>query len=101
MDDDAALRVFPRSGRELAVTLGLPPEAPVPQSSVAVLVAGRPVSVVEVPRGERRRIILPLPAASAVDVVFRSGRIFVPALAGTGTDTRRLAVQLLDVEQIP
>jgi hypothetical protein len=100
MDDDAALRVFPQGSRELAVTLGLPPEAPVPQSSVAVLVSGRPTSVVEVPRGEQRRIVLPLPAAPAVDIVFRSGRIFVPALAGTGTDTRRLAVQLLDVEQI-
>ena len=101
MDDDAALRVFPRGARGLAVTLGLPPEAPVPASSVAVLVAGRPAARVEVSRGEKRRAIVPLPAAPAVDVVFRTGGTFVPALAGTGTDTRRLAVQLIDVEQIP
>ncbi|HSF43841.1 MAG TPA: hypothetical protein VLT87_28880, partial [Thermoanaerobaculia bacterium] len=101
MDDDAALRVFPKGARELAVTLALPPEAPVPASSVAILVAGRPAGFVEVPRGEKRRVVLPLPAAPSVDVVFRTGRIFVPALAGTGTDTRRLAVQLFDVEQIP
>lgn len=101
MDDDAALRVFPGGSRKLAVTLGLPPEAPVPASSVAVLVAGRRSSVVEVPRGGQRRVVLPLPpTAPAVDIVFQSGRTFVPALAGTGTDTRRLAVQLLDVEQI-
>jgi hypothetical protein len=101
MDDDAALRVFPKGARELAVTLALPPEAPVPASSVAVLVAGRPAAFAEVPRGEKRRVVVPLPAAPSVDVVFRTGRIFVPALAGTGTDTRRLAVQLFDVEQIP
>jgi hypothetical protein len=101
MKADAALLLFPpRGAREVAVTLGLAAEAPIPSNGVTVLVAGRPAASLEIPRGSRRRAVLPLPPAPTVEVAFRSRRSFVPADMGAGADTRRLAVQLLDVEQI-
>ncbi|HEV8581073.1 MAG TPA: glycosyltransferase family 39 protein [Thermoanaerobaculia bacterium] len=101
LDADAAIRIFPRGTRALAVTLGLDLSAPLPSNSVAVSVNGAPAATLEIARGSRRRLELPRPAAAGpVDISFRSARSFVPAASGPKADTRRLAVQLLAVERI-
>ncbi|HYG65660.1 MAG TPA: hypothetical protein VEL74_23960 [Thermoanaerobaculia bacterium] len=97
MDDDAAIRLFPGGAARAELTLRLHPEVPWPANRVTVLVAGAPTATLEIPRGEERRVGVPLPAASrgAVEIAFRSDRAFVP------TDRRRLAVQLVNVERKP
>lgn len=101
MDADAAILVFPRGLRAVAVTLGLDPSVPLPANSVAVSVNGAPAATLEIARGSSRRIELPRPAASGpIEIAFRSARSFVPAGSGPKADNRRLAVQLLAVERI-
>jgi dolichyl-phosphate-mannose-protein mannosyltransferase len=96
MDDDAAILVFPRETRAIAVTLGLDRSAPLPANAVTVSVNGAPAATVEIARGASERIELPRPASGTMEIAFRSARSFVP---GAG-DSRRLAVQLLAVERI-
>jgi hypothetical protein len=107
MSPDAAIRldVPGTPGSRLSVTLGLPGHAPVAEAPVTVAVAGagsRFVKVlVTVPRGQRRTVVLPLPAGMAsAEITFKSPVSFVPAEAGLGPDGRRLAVQLLNVERL-
>jgi hypothetical protein len=101
LEPDAAIRLFPRRDRAVAVTLGLDMAAPVPSNTVDVSVNGTPVATVEVGRGLGGRTIrLPLPQSGPAEIAFRSARSFVPAESGAGRDTRRLAVQLLTVERI-
>ena len=99
LDADAALRVFPRALRATAaaVTLALPDNAPRPAVTVALAVDGVPAAALTLPRGSRQTVELPLPAAGAAEIAFRSDAAFVPAAAGVGTDTRKLAVQLIDL----
>lgn len=104
---DAAIRVFPRRlrARAVALTLGLPEvigEAlpSLASAALAISVAGSPTATLEVPRGEHRRIVLPLPDAETVEISVRSAKTFVPVAAGIGGDPRRLAVQLHAVELI-
>jgi hypothetical protein len=101
LDADAALRLYPRGARAVTLTLGLPPGAPWPSNSVAVSVDGRPVGTVEVARAAAATTVLPLPEGPDVEVELRSGASFIPAATGVGTDTRRLAVQLLSLELEP
>jgi len=97
MDDDAALRIFPRGcARAVAVKLGLDPAFPRPSNSVAVAVNGGPAATVEIARGTTRTVELPVPPKGPVEITFRSAHSFVPP----GGDKRRLAVQLLAVERI-
>ena len=100
MDADAALQIFPRGARTLAVTLRLDPSAPIPEYSVTVSVNQVPAGTVKLARGASQRIEVPLPVFGPAEVAFRSARSFVPAEAGIGDDPRRLAVQLLAVEWI-
>lgn len=99
LDADAALLLFPRGSRAVAVTLGLDPAAALPSNTVTVSVNGAPAAPVEIPRGGRRTVELPLPSSSPGDkpaeIVFRSARSF------EAPDGRRLAVQLLALERIP
>lgn len=91
----AAIRLYPAGARRLILDLEVPDVAPLPSNRVAVTVSGGGTAEVEIRRGERRTVALPLPPAGEVEVVFRSGASFVPS--GTG-DTRRLAVQLTGLE---
>lgn len=95
---DAAVRVFPSGLSRSALTLALPASAPWPSNRVRVVVGGAPAADLEVPRGERRTLELVLPPAEEVEVAFRSASSFVPAETGAGPDTRRLSVQLLDLQ---
>lgn len=95
---DAAVRLFPNGVPRSALTLALPESAPWPSNRVTVVVDGVPAADLEIPRGERRRVEIPLPAAQEVEVAFQSKASFVPAETGAGPDTRRLAVQLVDLE---
>jgi hypothetical protein len=99
LDADAALRIYPRGARAVAVTLSLPLSAPLPSNAVTVTVDGTPAATVELARGTARRVELPLPGTAA-EIVFRSRSSFVPGEGGGGADRRRLAVQLLAVERI-
>jgi hypothetical protein len=99
---DALVRIDLRGVRTrlLAVTLGLPGQAPYPVVPVTLAVNGTPLAALRVARNGRQEILLPLPAgAEAAEVSFRSGSSFVPAASGLGSDTRRLSVQLLALEQ--
>lgn len=104
MDSDAVIRLFPRGARAVAVTLRIHPAVPWPANSVRIAVDGMPVTTLEIPRGEERRAVVPLPpprqADDQVEVTFQSDRSFVPAAAGGSDDDRRLAAQLVDVEQL-
>lgn len=90
---EAAVRLVPAGARELTLSLAVPKVAPLPSNRVAISVAGVPAAEVEIPRGERRTVTLPLQATGEVEVVFRSAASFVPP----GTP-RRLAVQLVGLE---
>lgn len=94
LEPEAAIRLWPAGARRLVLDLEVPDVAPLPSNRVTVTVAGGGAAEVEIPKGERRTVDLPLPEAAEVEVVFRSGASFVPA----GGDTRRLAVQLVGLE---
>ena len=100
LEGDAVLRVFPRRlhARAIALTLGLPEVIPEASVALAISVAGSPTATLEIPRGEKRRIVLPLPDAETVEIEVRSKTTFVPVEAGIGGDPRRLAVQLHALE---
>jgi hypothetical protein len=100
LESDAAIQVFPKGAKAVAVTLRLDASVPLDSNTVDVSVAGTPAARVEIPRGAERRIELPLPAAGEVEIAFRSARSFSPGKTHFGVDTRQLAVQLLAVERI-
>lgn len=95
LDADAALVLFPRGSRAVAVTLGLDPAATLPSNTVTVSVNGAPAVSLEIPRGGRKTVEVPLPPSQSAEVVFRSAGSF------EAPDGRRLAVQLLALERIP
>ena len=102
LDREASLRVEmgrveAGRGRELGITLGLPPTSPYDEVNVDVAVGGVAPARLRVTRASRRTIwqSLPQPAPRWVEVRFAADRDFVPAAAGSSTDRRRLAVQLV------
>lgn len=99
LDDDAAVRIFPRPAcRAVVVRLGLDLSAPIPANTVTLSLNGTPGATVEIARGTVRAVELPLPTGNPgrpVEIAIRSARSFVPG----GGDSRRLAVQLLAVER--
>ncbi|HEX7182646.1 MAG TPA: DUF2723 domain-containing protein [Thermoanaerobaculia bacterium] len=100
LDAQATIRAFHMPGtRTIALTLGLPDNAPWPSSRVEISTAGAPTTAVEVHRSEKRTVVIPLSRAEIVDITFQSNESFIPVQAGLGGDARRLAVQLFDVEQ--
>ena len=100
---DAALRIFPGDAeRAVALGLRLPSNAPLPSVRVTVALPGWSTAV-EIPRGEERRVVLPLSPGDrggVVEISLRSDASFIPAQARPGQDARRLSVQLLSVEQL-
>ncbi|HET9226337.1 MAG TPA: glycosyltransferase family 39 protein [Thermoanaerobaculia bacterium] len=95
---DAAVRLYSHGITRSSLTLALPESAPWPSNRVMVVVGGAPAADVEILRGGQKRVEIPLPASSEVEVAFQSASSFVPAETGAGPDTRRLAVQLVDLE---
>jgi hypothetical protein len=85
----------------LRVTLRLPPSAPLESNTVTVMVNGDPEATVEVPRGRAAPVSVSLPPIDRICVTFVSTRSYVPAESGLGRDRRRLAVELIDLEQRP
>jgi hypothetical protein len=101
LDAGAAILIFPKGATAVAVTLGLDRSSPLPANSVALSVNRTPAAEIEIVRGGKQRVELPLPAVGGqAEIAFRSARSFVPAEIGSGNDRRRLAVQLLAVERI-
>ena len=105
LDAEAAIRLDGAGGsgdggRGVAITLRLPQNVPWPANTVTVGLAGRTSSTVVLHRGETQRVVLPRGEGEFVDVTFRSRAAFVPAESGFGPDYRRLAVQLVGVEQV-
>jgi hypothetical protein len=101
---EAAIRLQLRGtpATRFRATLAVPHNSPLALARVSVLVDGRAQASVEVPREARRSVDFAIPVgARSVDVAFRSREWFIPAAAGLGTDTRRLAVQLLGIECLP
>lgn len=89
---EAAIRVDARGWKSVAFTLAVPPDAPWPSNRVAVRAGGRAPDEVEIPRGGKVRVEIPLPARPTLDVSFRSQSFFKT------DEGRACAVQLLDVE---
>lgn len=92
---EAAVRLVPAGARELVLGLTVPTVAPLASNRVTITVNGAQAAAVEIRRGERRTVTVPLPTVgmAEVEVVFRSDASFVPP----GTP-RRLAVQLVGLE---
>jgi hypothetical protein len=96
---EAVIRLATAGARKLTLSLAVPTVAPLASNHVTITVAGAPAAEVEIRRGERRTVTVPLPAVMArgemaeVEVVFRSAASFVPS----GTP-RRLSVQLVGLE---
>jgi len=117
LDADAAIRLGGADGRVggvdgVALTLRLPENVPWPANTVTVGLAGpiagntvgnivgNRASTLVLRRGETRRVVLPRGAGDFVDVTFHSRSAFIPAESGFGPDYRRLAVQLVSIEQV-
>lgn len=94
----AQLRLHPQGGRRVTVLLGLPPQAPWASNTVALDLEGGPPREITVRRGDQAVVDLPLSDAQTVTLTLTSTASFVPAETGAGADTRRLSVQLLNLE---
>ena len=97
LSDDAVLRIFPRKATGAVVLrLALDASAPFPSNTVTVSINGSLSKTVEIARGTRRDVGLPLPTNRPIEIEVRSARAWTPG----GGDSRRLAVQLLAVERL-
>ena len=82
------------------LTLGLDKGAPFTSTTAEVLVDRRPAGRLEIPRGAVRALEILLAGGETVEVSLRADRSYVPAEHGLNRDTRRLAVQVVAVEQL-
>jgi hypothetical protein len=99
---DAALRIYPGEARAVAFGLRLPPQASLKSVRVTIMSPSSSTAV-EILQGEERRAVLTLSPADrggVVEIHLRSDSSFIPAQTRPGQDARRLAVQLLSVEQL-
>lgn len=99
LEPDAAIRLFPVQARAVSLKLGLPAHAPNAAVRVRVSAPGTETAL-EIPRGQERTAVLPLPGTPVFEIGLRSDRSFIPARSGGSADTRQVAVQLLSVELI-
>ncbi len=93
----ATLRVFPRGAPAVALTLGLPAAAPISANVVTVSVDGAVVDMVNVERGDSRRVVIRVAQQGPLFVAIRSASFFTPERSA---DRRALAVQLQSVERL-
>lgn len=99
LEPDAAIRLFPVRARAVSLKLGLPAHAPIGGVRVRLSAPGTE-AVLEIPRGEERTAVLPLPGEPVFEIGLRSDRSFIPARNGGSADHRHVAVQLLSVELV-
>jgi hypothetical protein len=98
LDADAAISILPnKQVRAAVLKLGLALSAPFPSNVVTLSIGGAPGQTVEIARGTWRKVEIPLPSHGPVEIDIRSARSFVAVKEGI---PRRIAVQLLAVEQI-
>ncbi len=96
---EAILRLPNLGCGRLRLTLGLDRNAPFASNTVTVLLGDAPVGRLEVPRGSVRSVDV-TDGGRALDLTLRSERSWVPAEQGSNPDTRRLAVEVIGVQQL-
>jgi hypothetical protein len=96
---EAKIEIPPGQG-PLEVELELSPDPPYASTTVEFLAGGVEIASATVERGGVATACVPMPAAGGV-LTLRSSESFVPAEHQGGRDTRRLAVQLLDLLRRP
>ncbi|MFY9825979.1 MAG: hypothetical protein WAM82_31705, partial [Thermoanaerobaculia bacterium] len=96
LDAEAVLRIFPRGLRGVAVTLGLPRQAPLESNTVIVSVNGTSIRTVELPRGTESRVELPVAGDRRTEIAFHSSRSFL-----LGNPGSHVAVQLRGLQRLP
>ncbi|MCL4839433.1 MAG: hypothetical protein KJ058_15870, partial [Thermoanaerobaculia bacterium] len=102
LSDRAAIELAPRGRGRLRLELRLPPALPFAANRIALALDGAPAGEVEVPRGESRELVLPLPDRRRVELSLAAASGLVPAEAGVNPlDRRRVAVQLRALELLP
>jgi len=97
---EAALQLANYGCGKVRLALGLDKGAPFTSTTVEVLLDRRLAGRLEIPRGAVRALEIPLAGGEAVEVSLRTDRSYVPAEHGLNRDTRRLAVQVVAVEQL-
>jgi hypothetical protein len=95
---EAKIEIPPGQG-PIEIELELSPDPPYPSTTVRFLTDGVEIAASTVPRGSVATACVPMPAEGGL-LTIRSSESFVPA-EGEGADTRRLGVQLLDLERRP
>jgi hypothetical protein len=99
LEPDAAIRLFPVKARAVRLKLGLPANVPFAAAQVRISAPGTETAL-EIPRGEARTVLLPLPDTSVFEIGLQSDPSFIPADSGINADARHVAVQLLSVELV-
>lgn len=96
---DALIRLPRLHTRALSVTLKLSPDTPYATSAVEILVNGAMAAAPTVGRSQVTTVV-PIPLTPEVVLQFRSAHSFSPASVVGNSDPRRLAVELVRVEQL-
>jgi hypothetical protein len=97
---EAALQLTNFGCGTLRLTLGFDKEAPFPSNTAEVLLGGQPAGRLEIPRGGVRSLEIPIIGGDIMEVGLHSERSYVPAEHRINRDMRRLAVQVIAVEQL-
>ncbi len=98
LDSPAAIQLPHGGARTVTLRVGLPVLSPIEVNTLTITVDGAPARTVEVHRGQRLDVALPVPAGAPL-LGFTAARTFVPAeVPGSlNRDPRRLAVKLYDL----
>jgi hypothetical protein len=96
---EATIEIPPGQG-PLEIELELSPDPPYPSTTVHFLAGGVEVAATTVTRGDVATACVPMPAEGGM-LTIQSSESFVPAEGGGARDTRRLGIQLLDLQRRP
>jgi len=96
---EAKIEIPPGQG-PLEVELELSPDPPYPATTVRFLVGGVEIAASTVARGGVASACVPMPPEGAL-LTIQSSESFVPAEGDGARDTRRLGIQLLDLQRRP